>query len=85
MPSQNAGIATMIDVTSVTRMSQNEYLFSAETMPAPMPTTVSMMMATIESLMVYGYFAARMEATDWPLRWYDVPRSPCRRPLTYRP
>lgn len=52
MPSQKAGMATRTDVTSVTSTSQNEYLFIADTMPAPMPTTASRQIATMASLTV---------------------------------
>ena len=34
---------------SVTSTSQNEYCFTAETMPAPMPTTISMQIAASAS------------------------------------
>ena len=63
MPSQNAGMATIIEVTSVTKMSQKEYLLMAEIIPAPMPTTASRMIATTASRTVYGYFWARMSLT----------------------
>ena len=75
MPSQNAGIETRIEVKSVTKMSQNEYLLMAEIMPAPMPTMASMMMATMASRTVFGYFDANICVTGMR-RWYEVPRSP---------
>ena len=49
MPSQNTGIATSIDVESVTSTSQIEYFFTAEMIPAPTPTMISMMMAASAS------------------------------------
>ena len=53
-PSQKTGIATRIDVESVTNTSQNEYCFTAEMMPAPTPTMISMMIAANASRIVYG-------------------------------
>ena len=50
MPSQKTGMATRMDVESVTKTSQNEYFFTAEMMPAPTPTMISMMMAAKREL-----------------------------------
>ena len=57
MPSQNTGTDTRIDVLSVTSMSQNEYRFTAERIPATIPISASMMMATRASFSVFGNFS----------------------------
>ena len=41
-----------MDVESVTKTSQNEYCFTAEMMPAPTPTMISMMIAANASFSV---------------------------------
>ncbi len=51
-PSQKTGMATRIDVDSVTKTSQNEYFFTAEMMPAPTPMMISTVIAARASLIV---------------------------------
>ena len=75
MPNQNTGSETSSDVDSVTMTSQNEYCLTADTMPAPIPMTISMRMAATASSAVYGYFSRKMSFTDRP-EAIDVPKSP---------